>query len=220
MHKIFYLILGAVLLFSACIQDADEDNVPVRYTVLVRDGRTGEAVSGASVELTGEDTVSRTLSTNNNGKVVFPAIKSYVNQVIVSKSGYVPTDTVDVISSVDSTTSVLLRTLNLVLLPKGYSSSDTGKIYSYTVTILDKNTMSGISGASVSVTSGSTEFSAVKTSSSGRAVLDSLPSKQNLFSISASGYIPIDTLVIADTTSNDHYILQTLKVLLSPAVSK
>ncbi|MCK9182194.1 MAG: carboxypeptidase-like regulatory domain-containing protein, partial [Fibrobacteraceae bacterium] len=191
-----------------------------RYTVLVRDGVSGAALSGADVELTGEDTVARTLRTNDNGKVVFPSIESYVNQIIVSKDGYVPADTVDVVTVVDSTASVILRTMNLSLLPQGYDDSDTDRVYTYTVTVLNASTKAAVSGASVSVTSGGSGFGPVKTDSNGRVSLDSLPSRQNLFSIDASGYISLDTLVVADTTKSSGLVLQTLRVLLSPSASE
>ncbi len=207
-------------MLGGCLQDADEDCIPVRYTVLVRDGVSGAALSGADVELTGEDTVARTLRTNDNGKVVFPSIESYVNQIIVSKDGYVPADTVDVVTVVDTTASVILRTMNLSLLPQGYDDSDTDRVYTYTVTVLNASTKAAVSGASVSVTSGGSGFGPVKTDSNGRVSLDSLPSRQNLFSIDASGYISLDTLVVADTTKSSGLVLQTLRVLLSPSASE
>ena len=108
----------------------------MRYTVLVRDGQTGKAIKGAEVSLTGEDETESTLKTNENGKVVFPSIESYVNQVIVSKKGYIPTDT--------------------------------GKRYSYIVTVLDESTMSSISGATVSVRSGSAKEISATTDKNGK----------------------------------------------------
>jgi len=71
MHKLskgkFFLMFATVLMLAACIQESENDRIPVRYTVLVRDGKTGKALEGASVELTGEDLVARTLTTNENG---------------------------------------------------------------------------------------------------------------------------------------------------------
>lgn len=207
-------------LLCGCLQDADSDRIPVRYTVLVRDGVTGAALAGAEVELTGEDTVSRALETNDNGRVIFPSVESYVNQIIVSKDGYVPADTVDVVTVADSSASVILRTMNLSLLPQGYDGSDTGRVFTYTVTVLNVNTRAAVSGASVSVTSGGAGFGPVKTDSNGRVSLDSLPSRQNLFSIDASGYISLDTLVVADTANSSGVVLQTLKILLSPSAAE
>lgn len=105
--------IAAAFLLTGCLQDSETTRIPVRYTVLVRDGQTGKAIKGAEVSLTGEDETESTLKTNENGKVVFPSIESYVNQVIVSKKGYIPTDT--------------------------------GRRYSYIVTVLDESTMSSIS---------------------------------------------------------------------------
>ncbi len=216
------LIAASSLVFWGCLQDDDEDldRIPVQYTVLVRDGVTGKAVKDASVELTSENGVAKTLKTNSNGKVVFPSAESYVNQVIVTMDGYVPTDTVDVVTTADSSYSLMLRTLNLALIPEGVTEADTGRYYRYTVTVLDETTMDAISGANVSVTSGNHKAVDASTDKNGRAILDSLPSKQNLFSVSASGFTPVDTLVVADTSGSDDLVLQTLRILLVPSVSK
>lgn len=217
-----FLIVASSLVFWGCLQDEDEnlDRIPVQYTVLVRDGVTGKAVENASVELTSENGVSKTLKTNSNGKVVFPSAESYVNQVIVSMDGYIPTDTVDVVTIADSSYSLMLRTLNLAILPEGVTEADTGRYYRYTVIVLDETSMDVISGANVSVTSGNYKAVDVTTDKNGRAILDSLPSKQNLFSISASGFTPVDTLVVADTSSSEGLVIQTLRVILAPSVSK
>ena len=223
MNKILaFLLFACSVVFWGCLQDDDDDldRIPVQYTVLVRDGVTGKAVEKASVEVTSENGVAKTLKTNSNGKVVFPSAESYVNQVIVTMKGYVPTDTVDVVTVSDSSLSLMLRTLNLSIMPEGVSDADTGRYYSYTVTILDETTMDAISGASVSVTSGSQKLMGVTTDKNGRAIFDSLPSRQNLFSASASGFIPVDTLVVADTTGSDGLVLQTLRILLAPSVSE
>lgn len=216
------LIAASSLIFWGCLQDDDEDmdRIPVQYTVLVRDGVTGKAVKNASVELTSENDMAKTLKTNSNGKVVFPSAESYVNQVIVTMDGYVPTDTVDVVTTADSSFSLMLRTLNLALIPEGVTEADTGRYYRYTVTVLDETTMDAIFCANVSVTSGNNNAVDASTDRNGRVILDSLPSKQNLFSVSASGFTPVDTLVVADTSGSDGLVLQTLRILLAPSVSK
>lgn len=65
MHKSskgkFLLVFTVLLMFTACIQESENDRISVRYTVLVCDGKTGKALNGASVELTGEDLVAHTL---------------------------------------------------------------------------------------------------------------------------------------------------------------
>ena len=111
----------SMLLLSACLQNAENDRIPVRYTILVRDSYTGESIEGADVALTGED---ETLKTNDAGKVIFPSLESYVNQVIVTKKDYIPTDTVDVVTVSDTSLSLMLRTLNLTLTPKDSASAD------------------------------------------------------------------------------------------------
>ena len=103
--------IAAAFLLTGCLQDSETTRIPVRYTVLVRDGQTGKAIKGAEVSLTGEDETESTLKTNENGKVVFPSIESYVNQVIVTKKGYIPTDTVDAVTETDTTLKVILDTL-------------------------------------------------------------------------------------------------------------
>jgi len=224
MHKLskgkFFLMFATVLMLAACIQESENDRIPVRYTVLVRDGKTGKALEGASVELTGEDLVARTLTTNENGRTVFPSIESYVNQVIVSAEGYIPGDSVDVVTDPDTTLDVILRTLNLALLPQGYDASDTGTVFTYTVTVLNSETSSPIKGATVSVQSGGAKSVKSTTDSNGRVILDSLPSRQNLFSISATGYIVFDTLDVAPDTTDDDLELRSLRVLLDPAVAE
>lgn len=210
---------AAALLLAGCLQDSETTRIPVRYTVLVRDGQTGKAIKGAEVSLTGEDETESTLKTNENGKVVFPSIESYVNQVIVTKKGYIPTDTVDAVTETDTTLKVILRTLNLTLLREGTSAADTGKLYSYIVTVLDESTMSNISGATVSVRSGSAKEISATTDKNGKATLDSLPNRRNLFSVSKKGFVPADTLVVADST-DEAISLQALKIVLNPSVSE
>lgn len=122
----FYTLLLCLplLLLAACLQNAENNRVPVRYTVLVRDSYTGESIEGAEVALTGEDETERKLKTNDAGRVVFPSLESYVNQVIVTKKDYIPTDTVDVVTVSDTSLSLMLRTLNLTLTPKDSASAD------------------------------------------------------------------------------------------------
>lgn len=211
--------IAAAFLLTGCLQDSETSRIPVRYTVLVRDGQTGKAIKGAEVSLTGEDETESTLKTNENGKVVFPSIESYVNQVIVNKKDYIPTDTVDVVTETDTTLKVILRTLNLTLLREGTSAADTGKRYSYIVTVLDESTMSSISGATVSVRSGSAKEISATTDKNGKATLDSLPNRRNLFSVSKKGFVPADTLVVADST-DEAISLQALKIVLNPSVSE
>lgn len=211
--------IAAALLLTACLQDSETTRIPVRYTVLVRDGQTGKAIKGAEVSLTGEDKTESTLKTNENGKVVFPSIESYVNQVIASKKGYIPTDTVDTVIETDSTLKVILRTLNLTLLREGSAAADTGKLYGYIVTVLDESTMSSISGATVSVRSGSAKEISATTDKNGKASLDSLTNRRNLFSVSKKGFVPVDTLVVADST-DEAISLQALKIVLTPSVSE
>lgn len=211
--------IAAAFLLTGCLQDSETSRIPVRYTVLVRDGQTGKAIKGAEVSLTGEDETESTLKTNESGKVVFPSIESYVNQVIVNKKDYIPTDTVDVVTETDTTLKVILRTLNLTLLREGTSAADTGKRYSYIVTVLDESTMSSISGATVSVRSGSAKEISATTDKNGKASLDSLPNRRNLFSVSKKGFVPADTLVVADST-DEAISLQALKIVLNPSVSE
>ena len=47
-----------------------------------------------------------------------------MNQVIVTKKDYIPTDTVDVVTVSDTSLSLMLRTLNLTLTPKDSASAD------------------------------------------------------------------------------------------------
>ncbi|WP_144063717.1 carboxypeptidase regulatory-like domain-containing protein [Fibrobacter sp. UWR2] len=122
----FYMLFLCLplLQLAACLQNAESSRVPVRYTVLVRDSYTGETIEGAEVALTGEDETERKLKTNDAGRVVFPSLESYVNQVIVTKKDYIPTDTVDVVTVSDTSLSLMLRTLNLTLTPKDSASAD------------------------------------------------------------------------------------------------
>ena len=48
-------------LLMGCLQEASSERIPVRYTVLVRDGNTGEALNNASVEMTDEKLIKDTL---------------------------------------------------------------------------------------------------------------------------------------------------------------
>ena len=112
-------------MFSACLQDDDsEERIPVRYTVIVTDKISGEAVEDASVELTNEVQSAQTLKTNSSGTVIFPSEESYVNQIVVTKKDYFPKDTVDVISDPDTALSVILRSISIYLVPTDTAETD------------------------------------------------------------------------------------------------
>lgn len=218
MCRLGVVAILSILFLASCIQESADERIPVRYTVLVRNGETGAAMEGASVELTGEALVTQTLTTNKNGRVVFPSLESYVNQVIVSAKGFIPTDTVDVITVSDSTAQTILRTLNLSILPEGSDVTDSGTVYSYVITVLDATNSQPVAGATVSAVSGTSKSSSTTTNARGLAYLDSLPSRQNLFAISASGYITTDTLDVAPADSLDEtVVLRSLRVLLDDA---
>ena len=212
-------LLAVLFLLISCIQSSTEVLIPVRYTILVRNGNTGVAIQGASVELTDENLVVRTLTTNNNGRVQFPSLESYTNQVIVSANGFIPTDTVDVISVTDSTATVILRTLNLVLYPEG-NKVDSASTYSYIVTVLKTTDSQPISGAMVSVVSGSSPMRTSTTNSQGLAHLDSLPSRQNFVSVSATGYVTADTLDVVPVDSfNNNITLRSIRITMAPTTT-
>lgn len=218
MQFTYSLIIAFLFLLTSCIQSSTEVLIPVRYTILVRNGNTGVALEGASVELTDENLVVRTLTTKVNGRVQFPSLESHTNQVIVSANGFIPTDTVDVISVTDSNATVILRTLNLALYPEENNKVDSASMYSYVVTILKTTDLQPISGAMVSVLSGSSPLRTSITNSHGLAYLDSLPSRQNFVSVSASGYVTTDTLDVApiDTLGND-IALRSLRITMAPS---
>lgn len=123
------LVLSALaLLFTACLQDDDADSrVPVRYTVIVTDSTSGKSVESAKVELTNEIQASQSLKTNSSGTVIFPSEESYVNQIVVTKSGYYPKDTVDVISNSDTSLKVILRSITMRLVPVDTAKADSTK---------------------------------------------------------------------------------------------
>ena len=122
-----FLFLSLILLTS-CLQDNDSDErIPVRYTVIVTDKITGKAIEKAKVELTNEVQSAQTLSTNSSGTVIFPSEESYVNQIVITKDGYFPKDTVDVISNPDTALSVILRSISIFLVPTDTAKVDSTK---------------------------------------------------------------------------------------------
>lgn len=128
--KSTFLLLFAFCTFhlTSCLQDDDsESRIPVRYTVIVTDKITGKAVEKAKVELTNEVQSAQSLSTNSSGTVIFPSEESYVNQLVVTKDGYFPKDTVDVISNPDTALSVILRSISIFLVPTDTATTDTTK---------------------------------------------------------------------------------------------
>ena len=118
MHKIILIsiFVSLTIFLSACLQDEDS-RIPVRYTVIVTDKVSGKAVKEANVELTNEVQAAQSLQTNSNGTVISPSEESYVNQIIVTKEGYFPKDTVDVISNPDTALNVILRSITMYLVP-------------------------------------------------------------------------------------------------------
>ena len=129
MKKIYLFILVVLsLLFSACLQDDDtEERIPVRYTVIVTDSISGKSVERAKVELTNEVQASQSLKTNSSGTVIFPSEESYVNQIVVTKNGYFPKDTVDVITNSDTTLKLILRSIAIRLVPVDTAKADSAK---------------------------------------------------------------------------------------------
>ena len=129
MKKALLLLLSISLpLLTSCLQDDDSDErIPVRYTVIVTDKITGKAVEKAKVELTNEVQSAQSLSTSSSGTVIFPSEESYVNQIVVTKDGYFPKDTVDVISNPDTALSVILRSISIFLVPTDTASVDSTK---------------------------------------------------------------------------------------------
>ena len=129
MKKAFLLLLSiSLFLLTSCLQDDDSDErIPVRYTVIVTDKITGKAVEKAKVELTNEVQSAQTLSTNSSGTVIFPSEESYVNQIVVTKDGYFPKDTVDVISNPDTALTLILRSISIFLVPTDTASVDSTK---------------------------------------------------------------------------------------------
>lgn len=127
MKKFFFLSILASLAISitACLQDEDSDNrIPVRYTVIVADKISGESIKDANVELTNEVQAAQNLKTNSSGTVIFPSEESYVNQIVVTKEGYFPKDTVDVISNPDTALNIILRSISLFLVPTDTADAD------------------------------------------------------------------------------------------------
>lgn len=129
MKKAFLLLLSiSLFILTSCLQDDDSnERIPVRYTVIVTDKITGKAVEKAKVELTNEVQSAQSLSTNSSGTVIFPSEESYVNQIVVTKDGYFPKDTVDVISNPDTALSVILRSISIFLVPTDTASVDSTK---------------------------------------------------------------------------------------------
>ena len=129
LKKVFLLLLSiSLFLLTSCLQDDDsESRIPVRYTVIVTDKITGKAVEKAKVELTNEVQSAQSLSTNSSGTVIFPSEESYVNQIVVTKDGYFPKDTVDVISNPDTALSVILRSISIFLVPTDTASVESTK---------------------------------------------------------------------------------------------
>lgn len=129
MKKVYLFILVVLsFLFSACLQDDDtEERIPVRYTVIVTDSISGKSVERAKVELTNEVQASQSLKTNSSGTVIFPSEESYVNQIVVTKDGYFPKDTVDVITNSDTTLKLILRSIAIRLVPVDTAKADSAK---------------------------------------------------------------------------------------------
>lgn len=126
--RLILFIAAISLLFSACLQDDDaEERIPVRYTVIVTDSISGKSVEKAKVELTNEVQASQSLKTNSSGTVIFPSEESYVNQIVVTKDGYFPKDTVDVITNSDTTLKLILRSIAIRLVPVDTAKADSAK---------------------------------------------------------------------------------------------
>ena len=127
-YSIILVIVSTCILLTACLQDDDsDDRIPVRYTVIVTDKVSGDAVKDANVELTNEVQAAQSLTTNSSGLVIFPSEHSYVNQIIVTKEGYFPKDTVDVISEPDTALNLILRSISIFLVPTDTADTDSSK---------------------------------------------------------------------------------------------
>ena len=129
MNKILFVIfIHFAFILTSCLQDEDtESRLPVRYTIIVTDKISGQAVEKAKVELTNEVQSAQTLTTNSSGTVIFPSEESYVNQIVVTKNGYFPKDTVDVISNPDTSLNLILRSISIFLVPTDTAKVDSTK---------------------------------------------------------------------------------------------
>ena len=129
MNKILFVIfIHSAFILTSCLQDEDtESRLPVRYTIIVTDKISGQAVEKAKVELTNEVQSAQTLTTNSSGTVIFPSEESYVNQIVVTKNGYFPKDTVDVISNPDTSLNLILRSISIFLVPTDTAKVDSTK---------------------------------------------------------------------------------------------
>ena len=127
-YSIILVMVSACILLTACLQDDDsDDRIPVRYTVIITDKLSGYAVKDAHVELTNEVQAAQSLTTNSSGLVIFPSEHSYVNQIIVTKEGYFPKDTVDVISEPDTALNLILRSISIFLVSTDTADTDSSK---------------------------------------------------------------------------------------------
>jgi len=195
----FFMAASLVLAVNSCVQDEESsDLAQVKYTVIVSDSVSAEAIEGAKVLVTWDDFSEETYTTNANGMVTLPPVASFTNQFIITASDFRTLDTVDLVNRPqDSLQTNLLRVLNLLMVPDSLPVQDqiqNGGWVRYTIVVQDKYTGSPVSDATVSLTASDLSVKSQTTDEVGRAVVDSVFSVSNQIGISAPGYQTKDTL--------------------------
>jgi len=194
----FFTVFSLIFILS-CIQEAEEEFPPVRYTVIVQDSLTGDPVASAEVSITTSDLEEDLYTTNSNGKAILAPVSSRTNQFIISADDYRTFDTVDyVVETQDTAAEYNLRVLNIKLIPDSLDLRDTLMSYvRYSINISERVSGTPLSSALVTINAQGGVVDSARSDSQGKAVFDRIPYGSNQISVQKSGFVSRDTVDVA-----------------------
>ncbi len=95
-----------MVLLVSCVQEAENEQPNILYTVSVSESNSTKVLDSVKVQITDNQLITYTAITDLSGQATFPAIASRTNQIIATKIGYTSADTVHSVISKDSTDEI------------------------------------------------------------------------------------------------------------------
>lgn len=112
-----YLLLFASLVIVCCVQEEDLQYPEVSYTFLVSDSITQLGLDSVSITIKNEELAKVTLTTDSEGRADSEIIQSRLNQILITRPGYLSKDSIDqIILGQDSSLTLQFKTIAVSLL--------------------------------------------------------------------------------------------------------
>lgn len=112
---VFVIIFSSII--CSCVQETEIILPEVSYTFIVTDSISQLPIDSVNVSIKQEDLTKTTLTTNSQGRADSEIIQSRLNQINISKEGYLSEDSVDQVTlGSDSTLILQFKSMNFTLL--------------------------------------------------------------------------------------------------------